>query len=508
MEVFLIKTLQFLLAISLLVLLHELGHFTFAKLFKVRVSRFYLFFNPKFHIMSTYDTWVRRLLRLKPEVVPTTKDEDGNEKKEYVGTEYGLGWLPLGGYCAIDGMIDETNQKLSEVAQPWEFRTKPTWQRLLIMIGGVLVNFLLALFIYSMVLFTWGETYTPLQSMTQGMEFNEEAKAIGFQDGDILIYTDQKEFKNVGVDMYRMICNAKQVNVLRNGQPKTINIPQEEKKFLFFTYETSTLSLVDMAQSVPIFVRPMVPAVIDSVIPDSPAAALGLQKGDKIVAINGKTIDSYNEFTDQIGVLEDVMTTATTPEDSLKIRTVSLVVEREGLIKSTADSLAATTGMVRDTMSVALTSDLKVGFFVKSIAGLYKPYTREYGFLESIPAGIKYGWNVLAGYVGDMKYVFTADGAKSLGGFGAIGSLFPPTWDWYLFWKMTAFLSIILAFMNILPIPALDGGHVLFLLYEIITRRKPSENFMIRAEYVGFGILVLLMLVANLNDVLRWLGYM
>ena len=178
MEVFLIKTLQFLLAISLLVLLHELGHFTFAKLFKVRVSRFYLFFNPKFHIMSTYDTWVRRLLRLKPEVVPTTKDEDGNEKKEYVGTEYGLGWLPLGGYCAIDGMIDETNQKLSEVAQPWEFRTKPTWQRLLIMIGGVLVNFLLALFIYSMVLFTWGETYTPLQSMTQGMEFNEEAKAI------------------------------------------------------------------------------------------------------------------------------------------------------------------------------------------------------------------------------------------------------------------------------------------------------------------------------------------
>ena len=322
MEVFLIKTLQFLLAISLLVLLHELGHFTFAKLFKVRVSRFYLFFNPKFHIMSTYDTWVRRLLRLKPEVVPTTKDEDGNEKKEYVGTEYGLGWLPLGGYCAIDGMIDETNQKLSEVAQPWEFRTKPTWQRLLIMIGGVLVNFLLALFIYSMVLFTWGETYTPLQSMTQGMEFNEEAKAIGFQDGDILdgdilISTDQKEFKNVGVDMYRMICNAKQVNVLRNGQPKTINIPQEEKKFLFFTYETSTLSLVDMAQSVPIFVRPMVPAVIDSVIPDSPAAALGLQKGDKILAANNKQVNSFYGFTDELSRINDVLASAKTEADSL-----------------------------------------------------------------------------------------------------------------------------------------------------------------------------------------------
>ena len=162
----------------------------------------------------------------------------------------------------------------------------------------------------------------------------------------------------------------------------------------------------------------------------------------------------------------------------------------------------------RDTFSVVLTPELKLGFYVKSLAGLYEPYTREYGFFESIPAGIKYGWNVLAGYVGDMKYVFTADGAKSLGGFGAIGSLFPPMWDWYLFWKMTAFLSIILAFMNILPIPALDGGHVLFLVYEMITRRKPSETFMIRAEYVGFGILILLMVVANLNDILRWLGYM
>ena len=161
-----------------------------------------------------------------------------------------------------------------------------------------------------------------------------------------------------------------------------------------------------------------------------------------------------------------------------------------------------------DTASVVLTPELKLGFVVKSIADIYKPVTTEYGFFESIPAGIKYGWHVLASYVDDMKYVFSAEGAKSLGGFGAIGSLFPPMWDWYMFWKMTAFLSIILAFMNILPIPALDGGHVLFLLYEMITRRKPSENFMIRAEYVGFGILILLMVVANLNDILRWLGYM
>jgi len=384
---------------------------------------------------------------------------------------------------------------MKQPEQPWEIRSKPAWQRLLIMIGGVLVNFLLALFIYAMILFHWGDTYIPVKDMTLGMKFNQEAKALGFKDGDILIGTDKGVFKDFSADLYRDLSEATSVDLVRNGKEMRLSLP-------------GNLNLLGMLKAEPSFVRPLVPAEIDSVIADSPAAEIGLQKGDKIVAINGKTIDSYNEFTDQIGVLEDVMTTATTPEDSLKIRTVSLVVEREGLIKSTADSLAATTGMVRDTMSVALTSDLKVGFFVKSIAGLYKPYTREYGFLESIPAGIKYGWNVLAGYVGDMKYVFTADGAKSLGGFGAIGSLFPPMWDWYLFWKMTAFLSIILAFMNILPIPALDGGHVLFLLYEIITRRKPSENFMIRAEYVGFGILVLLMLVANLNDVLRWLGYM
>ena len=226
---------------------------------------------------------------------------------------------------------------------------------------------------------------------------------------------------------------------------------------------------------------------------DSPAAQMGLQKGDKIVGINGKSVDSYNEFTDQLGVLEDMMTDAKTMADSMKVRTASIVYAR---------------GEKQDTATITLTPDLKLGFFVQTIAGIYKPVTKEYGFFESFPAGIAYGWNVLKGYVGDMKYVFTADGAKSIGGFGAIGSLFPPVWDWYLFWKMTAFLSIILAFMNILPIPALDGGHVLFLLYEMITRRKPSEAFMIRAEYVGFGLLILLMVVANLNDILRWLGYM
>ena len=497
MEVFLIRMLQFLLAISLLVLLHELGHFTFAKIFKVRVTKFYLFFNPKFHILSTYDTWVRRLLKLKPEVVPTKEVEttEGDKvkkvtKKEYVGTEYGLGWLPLGGYCAIDGMIDETNQKLSEETHPWEFRTKPTWQRLLIMIGGVLVNFLLALFIYSMILFHWGETYVPVSKMTDGMKFNAEARALGFEDGDILVSTDRGSLKKFDDDLFREVSKARQVNVIRKGTPMTVNIP-----------ETTQLNLLNMFKATPMFMRPFMPAVIDSVMPGTAAAEIGLQQGDSIMAINGKAVDSHNEFTDEIACLSDVLKTAKTSADSLRVRTIELVVWRVGHAAAATDSIP----YAGDTLQAVLSPELQLGFVTLS---KYQPTTFHYGFLESIPAGIGYGWHKLSGYVSDMKYVFTSEGAKSLGGFGAIGSLFPEMWDWHRFWEMTAFLSIILAFMNILPIPALDGGHVLFLLYEMITRRKPSEKFMIRAEYVGFGILVLLMVVANLNDILRWLGYM
>ena len=461
MDVFLIRLLQFLLAIGLLVLLHEGGHFFFAKLFGIRVDKFYLFFDP-----SVWK-WDGSLFKWKP-------------KKSH--TQYGIGWLPLGGYCKIAGMIDESfdTEQMKQPEQPWEFRAKPAWQRLLVMIGGVLVNFLLALFIYSMILFYWGDTYIPVKNMTMGMKFNTEAKQYGFQDGDILVGTEKGEFKDFSADLYRDISEAKRVDIIRNGKAMSLNLPGE-------------INLLGMLKAEPSFVRPLIPAEVDSVMADSPAAGMGLQAGDIIVAINGKEVDSYNEFTDQLAVLEDVMTAAKTPADSMKVRTATIVYERSGN---------------RDTATVTLTPELKLGFYVKSLAGLYEPYTREYGFFESIPAGIQYGWNVLAGYVSDMKYVFTAEGAKSLGGFGSIGSLFPPVWDWYLFWKMTAFLSIILAFMNILPIPALDGGHVLFLLYEMITHRKPSENFMIKAEYVGFGIIILLMVVANLNDILRWFHIM
>ena len=455
MEIF-IRALQFMLAISILVLLHEGGHFFFAKLFGIRVEKFFLFFDPWFH-----------LFQFKP-------------KKSH--TTYGIGWLPLGGYCKIAGMIDESfdKEQMSKPAQPWEFRTKPAWQRLLVMIGGVLVNFLLALFIYAMILFAWGDSYIPLKNMTHGMKFNTEAKALGFKDGDILIGTEKRPFKEFGVDLYRDLSEAKKVDIVRDGKPMTIALPGD-------------LNMLGMLKSDPTFVSPLIPAEVDSVVPQSPADKAGLKKGCTIVSLNGKPIDSFNSFRYEIGRLDDLLTVAKSSQDSLKVRSVTLVYSQ---------------GNRQDTVKTVLNADLTMGFTTKSIATLYQTETIEYGFWESFPAGASYGMGVLKGYVDDMKYVFSADGAKSLGGFGAIGSLFPPTWDWYMFWRMTAFLSIILAFMNILPIPALDGGHVLFLLYEMVTRRKPSEDFLIKAEYVGFALLILLMLVANLNDILRWLGYM
>ena len=486
MEIFLIRLLQFLLSISLLVLLHEGGHFFFAKLFKVRVSRFYIFFNPKFHLFSTYDPWFRRLFKKDPVVVPevTKKDEKGNEykEKEYVGTEYGIGWLPLGGYCAISGMIDETNQQLSDEPQPWEFRTKPVWQRLLIMIGGVLVNFLLALFIYSMVLYHWGDDFIQPKDMTMGMKFNDDAKALGFKDGDILLSADGEAIEKFDVDLYRTLSKAKEVAVKRGGQDVTVQLPGD-------------LNLLNMLKVTPTFVAPLIPAQIDSVLPGTPAEKAGMKAGDRVLSLNGKAVDSWNEFTYEMGRISDVLAAKTTRADSLRERNVQV------------SYLSKATGQT-DTVTLQLTPDLKLGVLQANIYTLYKETHRSFGFWESFPAGINYGIGVLRGYVSDMKYVFTADGAKSLGGFGAIGSLFPPVWDWMLFWRMTAFLSIILAFMNILPIPALDGGHVLFLLYEMITRRKPSDKFMVVAEYIGFGILLLLMIVANLNDILRWMGVM
>ena len=452
MEIFIIKALQFMLAISLLVLLHEGGHFFFAKLFGIRVEKFYLFFNPWFHLF---------------EYKPRNSD-----------TTYGLGWLPLGGYCKIAGMIDESfdTEQMKQPAQPWEFRSRPAWQRLLVMIGGVLVNFITALAIYAMILFVWGDSYVPAKDMTHGIKFNQEAKSMGFRDGDILIGTDKATFKQWGGDMIRDLSKAQRVDIIRDGKNMSVNITKE-------------LSMLEMVNSNPPFATPLLPNTVNTILPGSPAEKCGIVSGDKITSINGTAINSWNELTYETGQL--AYSLSVTPADSINIRTVTITIDRAGKA---------------DTLKTMLTADLKLGITPLLLYDLYKPVTVEYGLFESIPAGAVYGVNVLKGYVDDMKYVFTSEGAKSIGGFGTIGNLFPASWDWYLFWKMTAFLSIILAFMNILPIPALDGGHVLFLLYEMIARRKPSEQFLIVAEYIGFGLLLLLLLYANINDILRMLN--
>jgi regulator of sigma E protease len=445
METFLIRALQLILSLSLLVIIHEGGHFFFARLFKIRVEKFYIFFDPWFS-----------LFKYKP------KNSD---------TEYGVGWLPLGGYCKISGMIDESmdTEQMKQPAQPWEFRSKPAWQRLLVMVGGVLMNFLLALFIYSMILFTWGDHYTTLSDMTMGMKFNEHAQEIGFRDGDILKSADGKELTRFNMDMIRSIVEAREVTVLRQGEEKKILLPE--------------LSLLDVAKEDPMFVDVFYPNVVDSVLPDGGFAKVGIQKGDSLVAFNGKEMTSWNEFLDNMAELK------AKAELEKKISAAfTLVYSRAG---------------VRDTVDVQTDDKFKVAV----IGGLvdYKQRTLSYGFFESFPAGVALGVNTLKGYVNDMKYVFTKEGAKSVGGFATIGSIFPKVWDWQRFWEMTAFLSIILAFMNILPIPALDGGHVLFLLYEIIARRKPSDKFLEYAQMVGMFLLFGLLIWANFNDVLRFL---
>ena len=446
METFLIRALQLMMSLSLLVIIHEGGHFFFAKLFKVRVTKFYLFFDPWFS-----------LFKFKP------KNSE---------TEYGMGWLPLGGYVQIAGMVDETqnSEDLNHPVEDWEFRAKPAWQRLLIMVGGVMMNFLLALFIYSMILFKWGDQYVSLQDMTYGMEFNERAEEIGFRDGDILLSADDQPLERFDVDMLRAITEARVVKVNRGGQEMDVYLPE--------------ISLLDIAKDSPAFVEPLLPNVVDSVMPGRPFAEVGIRQGDKLLAINGESLSSYNAFVNKLAELR---------------------LEAEANGKKTADfTLIYSRSGVNDTIAVQTDTLFMVGASSQALAD-YKVTKLEYGFFDSFPAGIALGVNTLKGYVNDMKYVFTKEGAKSVGGFGTIGSIFPSVWDWHRFWEMTAFLSIILAFMNILPIPALDGGHVLFLLYEIIARRKPSDKFMERAQMVGMILLFGLLIWANFNDVVRFL---
>ena len=450
MEIFFIRALQLILCFMLLVVLHEGGHFLFAKIFKVRVEKFCLFFDPWF-----------TLFKFKPKKSDTT---------------YALGWLPLGGYVKISGMIDESmdTEQMKQPVKPWEFRAKPAWQRLFIMIGGVLVNFLTALVIYAMVLFTWGDTYVPLRNMTDGLKYNEMAQSVGFRDGDIPLRTDAVELERMDGDMFRAISEAHSVTVLRDGKEVTFSLPGD-------------LSLLEMLKDQPRFAEVLMPSRIDSVTAGGVAEKAGIRAGDELIGYNGQAFSTWNEYAVVRGSIADVLAQGNAA-DSLKMRQAALVVRR------------AETGMT-DTLNVMLGKDYMLGIAWNiPTATRYESVTRTYGFFESFPAGAVHGWKVLTGYVDDLKYVFTAEGAKSVGSFGAIGSMFPAVWDWQRFWELTAFISLMLAFMNILPIPALDGGHVFFLLVEVIMRRKPSDKFMERAQTVGMTLLLLLMAFALFND--------
>lgn len=449
METFLIRALQLIMSLSLLVVIHEGGHFLFARLFKVRVEKFCLFFDPWF-----------TLFKFKP------KKSD---------TEYAVGWLPLGGYVKISGMIDESmdTDQMKQPEQPWEFRSKPAWQRLLIMVGGVLFNFLLALFIYSMILFSWGDQYIKVQEVPYGMDFNETAKSIGFQDGDVLLAADGVPFVRYDGDMLSQIADAREVSVLRNGTKASVYIPQGMMQRLM----TDSIRFASFRY----------PYVIDSVKANSPAALAGIQPGDSIIALDGKSI-SFSDFKEAMA--ERQKNAVALAKDSINPRLINLAYVRNG---------------VTDTLSMQVDSTYLMGVVpVNSTERLLPMIKKEYTFLESFPAGVSLGVKTLEGYVGNMKYLFSKEGAKQLGGFGTIGSIFPATWDWHQFWYMTAFLSIILAFMNILPIPALDGGHVLFLFYEMIARRKPSDKFMEYAQMTGMILLFGLLIWANFNDILRF----
>lgn len=439
METFLIKALQLILSLSILVIIHEFGHFIFARIYGVRVEKFYLFFDPWF-----------ALFRYKP--------KNGE-------TEYGVGWLPLGGYCKISGMIDESmdREQMAQPPQPYEFRSKSAGKRLMIMIAGVLFNFLLALFIYSMILFKWGDTYLPLENMKQGMYYSNTFLEVGFQDGDLPLMADGEKLERFDANTLRKMTEASSVTVLRNGVETVISVPSDMMQRILRDKQ----GIADPNR------MPMV--VFQVAGDDSPAAKAGLQSKDSIVAVNGIVTPLYEDVSKVLKENKD--------------QDITLDFYRNGLLQS-----------------VVLHTDTagKMGVYPMTVAQLYGTVTETFGFFESFPAGIMLGVNTLKGYVNDMKYVFTKEGASSLGGFGTIGGLFPAQWNWRLFWERTAFLSIILAFMNILPIPALDGGHVLFLLYEVITRRKPSDKFLEYAQITGMLLLFALLIYANGNDIVRY----
>ncbi len=433
MESILIRALQLILSLSILVIVHEFGHFIFSKLFKVRVEKFYLFFDPWFS-----------LFKFKP------KNSD---------TEYGIGWLPLGGYVKISGMIDESMDKeqLAQPVQPYEFRAKPSWQRLLIMVGGVLMNFVLAFVIYSMVVFAWGDNY--IQISKTPLYFSDVAHNVGFQDGDIILAADGRKLERYDdLEIFRII-DGNEITVLRDGEEQIVNLPED------FSHQVLSSKT---------FFADISPTVVDSLMSGMNAERAGLRVGDRIISVNGSGAIPYAVFSSLM--------------KKNKGKEVQMIVLRDS---------------VQLVLNALVDKDGKIGFGAQ-VGNTAVVARNDYGFFGSIPAGASYCVRKLSFYVLQLKLIFSKVGIESLGGFGAIGSMFPAQWNWNAFWNMTAFLSIILGVMNILPIPALDGGHVLFLLYEVITRRKPSDKFMERAQIIGMIFLISLLIYANGNDIFRF----
>jgi regulator of sigma E protease len=442
METILVKTAQLLLSLSILVVLHEAGHFMFARLFKTRVEKFYLFFNPWFSLF----------------------------KMKKGDTEYGIGGLRLGGYVKISGMIDESMDKeaMKLPPQPWEFRSKPAWQRLLVMLGGVLMNFIFALVIYIGVLYAWGEQYLPTENVKYGVYVYETGEQIGFKTGDKILSVDNQHIEEFHKIVPTIVLDAaKTVQIERGGKKIDIKITDEDLALLL-------KSKGIWEERLPYDIH------IAKLMKDYPAAKAGLQEGDILGNIDGRTFGYYDEFAKYL--------------DSKKGHSIEMEVTRDG------------NTIVKE---VEVDKDGKIGFyraFNNPDEFVYK--TIKYGFLESIPAGINRGIQTTANYLKQFKLFFKKEtkAYESLGGFATIGNIFPGTWDWHSFWNMTAFISIILAIMNLLPIPALDGGHVMFLFGEMITGRKPGEKFLEYAQIAGMILLLALVLYANANDIIKMIN--
>lgn len=435
MSPFFVKAIQLLMSLSFLIILHELGHFIPARIFKTRVEKFFLFFDVKFALF----------------------------KKKIGDTTYGIGWLPLGGYVKISGMIDESmdTEQMSQPAQEWEFRSKPAWQRLIIMLGGVTVNLILGFLIYMMILFVWGKNTLYAEELPLGMSPSPVAEEAGFEVGDQIINVDGKTLDNVfEINKLLFLRDVEQVTVKRrNGTQTTLYIPEDMGEKMFESGELMPLS-------------PTTSTVLDSVIPNSPADLVGLQPGDRLISLNDQNIEYWNDLGAII--------------KGKGKQEITLIIERE---------------RSRQTLQFSTDEEGTIGVYPKYPVVNFNNEKLSLG--ESIVEGFDYGYWTLYDYVSQFQYIFTKKGASQLGGFGAIGNMFPDTWDWKGFWASTALISIILAFMNILPIPALDGGHVMFLVYEIVTGRKPNDKFMEYAQMFGFFLLMALVLFANGNDLYR-----